>query len=579
MSNNESFVDVESGEEDYCNMEETEDFETTRETYGADGPFEYNGKSFRELTLKDFDGTYFDTVEDAEKFYEIYSAALGFRIRRFRCEKDLSGTIRRRGWVCSKEGEKRPARKKEVRAASCKTRPPRSSMREKCMAAFGVKYSEELAAYYVKYFTTQHSHELLPESNKAKSLISHCVGKKLDLAQAIAMPKANDTIQTSAANDNHPSGGNDCGGSTTELDLAHAVGLRKDRESIQTSDAYAYHPSGGNEFVDLTTVSDLEQGVARRKGSVNSAAASQHMVEPAGGLAFGSTNRSDLGQTVPMHQDSITNSSAYEYIVHPAGGYEFVDLMRRELYNKVDVEHREALLNGDAQAAIAFMNARAAEDPDFFCKFCVDERGRLGNLFWRDSCSSLDYARFGDVLIFDCTFKTNIYQRPLAVFVGVNNHRGTVLFGSAILVDDTIDTYKWVLRTFLGAMKDKKPRSVLTDGDDKIQNAVAELFPKARQRLCSWNIEKNLATIIKDPDVEKAFSQFLYNAIPPDEWELGWKSMVETYGLQDNSWINMMYHRRKRWAEAFFKGHFFGGMSSMQRCQGIHRNLENAVDS
>ncbi|XP_024163625.1 protein FAR1-RELATED SEQUENCE 5 [Rosa chinensis] len=619
MSNDGNIIDVESGEEDDsstqdCNME-TEDNETTEETYGADGPFEYNGKNFRELTVKDFDGTYFKTIEDAEKFYEIYSAALGFRLRRQKCDRGLSGTVLRRVWVCSKQGQKNKPRNNQVRGLSSNSRPPRHSTREKCMAAFVVRYSKELDAYYVKSFTTEHTHDL-PKPNKVQSLLSHCVGKKVDLAEAVAMPKAKESIKTSAVHEHHPSGGNECVASTKELDLAHAVAVRKAKESINTSAAYVYRPSGGNEFVGLTKESDLEQGVAMRKGSINSTAASQHMVEPAGGHAFVSltnrsdlergvamgkgsvnsaatsqhmvepagghafvslTNRSDLVQTVAMQKESITTSSAYEYIVHPAGGYEFVDLMKRELYNSIDIERREALLNGDAQVAIAFMNARAAEDPEFFCKFSVDERGRLGNLFWRDSCSLLDYTRFGDVLIFDCTFKTNIYQRPLAVFVGANNHRGTVLFGSAILVDDTIDTYKWALQTFLGAMKDKKPISVLTDRDDKIQNAVVEVFPKARHRLCSWHIEKNLATIIKDPDVVKAFTQFLYNAIPPDEWDLGWKSMVETYGLQDNPWINMMYQRRKRWAEAFFKGHFFGGMSSMQRCQGIHRNLESAL--
>ncbi|KAK9941578.1 hypothetical protein M0R45_007280 [Rubus argutus] len=541
--NNESVVEVESAEEDDssiqdCSME-TEDL-VTKELCEGDGPFEYNGKNFRELTIKDFDGSYFKTIEDAEKFYEIYSAALGFRLRRLKCDRGLNGTILRRVWCCSKQGQKNKP-KCEVRVASNNGRPPRKSMREKCLAAFGVRYSKEIDAYYVKSFTTEHSHDL-PKPNKVQSLLSHCVSKKLDLAHTVAMRKDKESITNSAAYENCPSVGNESVGLTKELDLSHAVAIRQAKESVK------------------------------------SPGASEYMVDPAGGHAFVSlTKKSDLVQTVAMHKDSIKTSTAYEYIVHPAGGYEFVGLTMGDFYNRMGVERQEALLNGDAQAAIAFMNAKAAEEPEFFCKLSVDKEGRLGNLFWRDSCSMFDYASFGDVLIIDITYRTNIYQRPLALFVGVNNHRGTVLFGCAILVDVTIDTYNWALRTFLSAMKDKKPMSVLTDGDNTIQNAVVEVFPEARHRLCSWHIEKNLATNIKDPDVVKAFTQFLYNAITPEEWERGWQLMVETYGLQDNPWIGMMYGRRNRWAEAFFKGHFFGGMSSMQRCQGIHRNLNNGV--
>ncbi|PRQ40065.1 putative MULE transposase domain, FHY3/FAR1 family [Rosa chinensis] len=83
------------------------------------------------------------------------------------------------------------------------------------------------------------------------------------------------------------------------------------------------------------------------------------------------------------------------------------------------------------------MNLKALRDPHFYCIFSVDEEGRLANMFGRDGQSLIDYNAFGDVLIFDSTYKTKIYGRPLAVFVGCNNHRATVLFGCALLVDET----------------------------------------------------------------------------------------------------------------------------------------------
>lgn len=45
-------------------------------------------------------------------------------------------------------------------------------------------------------------------------------------------------------------------------------------------------------------------------------------------------------------------------------------------------------------------------------------------------------------------------------FVGVNNHRENILFASAFLANETSESYEWLLRTFLSAMKGKKPISV-----------------------------------------------------------------------------------------------------------------------
>ncbi|KAL6214945.1 hypothetical protein ACLB2K_014377 [Fragaria x ananassa] len=109
-----------------------------------------------------------------------------------------------------------------------------------------------------------------------------------------------------------------------------------------------------------------------------------------------------------------------------------------------------------------------------------DVKGRLANMFWRDGQSYMDYCSYGDVLIFDSTYKTNMYEKPLVVFVGTNNHRGTVIFGSALLVDETEETYNWVLTAFLASMKQKKLVSVINDSDEAMRKALGNVMPEAR---------------------------------------------------------------------------------------------------
>ena len=125
----------------------------------------------------------------------------------------------------------------------------------------------------------------------------------------------------------------------------------------------------------------------------------------------------------------------------------------------------------------------------FFYKFKVDEKSRLANLFWVDSTTQMDYAFFKDVLAFNITYRTKAYKKPLVVLVGVNHHHQTMVFGCALLMDESIGTYEWVLETFLIAMMNKKPISVVTDGDKVMRKAIKKVIPDTCHCMCSWHLQ------------------------------------------------------------------------------------------
>ena len=92
---------------------------------------------------------------------------------------------------------------------------------------------------------------------------------------------------------------------------------------------------------------------------------------------------------------------------------------------------------GDSQSLINEFKKRDAEDAMFFYTIQVDQENRMTNFFWRDGRSRIDYDMFGDVVIFDTTYRTNKYNLICAPFVGVNHHWQNVMFGCAFLLDET----------------------------------------------------------------------------------------------------------------------------------------------
>ncbi|XP_038715047.1 protein FAR1-RELATED SEQUENCE 5-like [Tripterygium wilfordii] len=85
------------------------------------------------------------------------------------------------------------------------------------------------------------------------------------------------------------------------------------------------------------------------------------------------------------------------------------------------------------------------------------------NIFWSDSRMIVDYVYFGDVLTFDTTYGTNKELRPLGAFVGLNHHRQMVIFGGALMYDETIDSFAWLFETFLKAHGGKRECDLIQD--------------------------------------------------------------------------------------------------------------------
>ncbi|KAI8539192.1 hypothetical protein RHMOL_Rhmol09G0162100 [Rhododendron molle] len=239
----------------------------------------------------------------------------------------------------------------------------------------------------------------------------------------------------------------------------------------------------------------------------------------------------DVAQIMAMRNVGIKPSQIMDYMTCQSGGFQNVGFTLSDLRNKLHRERTQEIRNGDAEGALGYLSAQVSNDPLFFFKYSVDEEDRLETLFWADGRSQMDYAAFGDVLVFDTTYRTNAYKKPFVILVGVSNNFMTTIFGCALLSKETEETYNWVLATFLEAMDAKNVHRLEFVSD----------FTKLMQMEC---------------EVE--------------EFESLWADMVSHYGLQTNAWVVEMYKDRERWAEAYLLGHFFAGMRTTQRCEGMN---------
>lgn len=78
-------------------------------------------------------------------------------------------------------------------------------------------------------------------------------------------------------------------------------------------------------------------------------------------------------------------------------------------------------------------------------------------------------------------------------FTGIDNHNRCVTFGAGLISKETIESYKWLLDSFLTAFG-QAPKIVVTDQDAAMKQAIHDIFPTSRHRLCMWHIMQKLST-------------------------------------------------------------------------------------
>jgi zinc finger SWIM domain-containing protein 3 len=142
-------------------------------------------------------------------------------------------------------------------------------------------------------------------------------------------------------------------------------------------------------------------------------------------------------QIVLGDESGLRPKDLHEYISRQAGGIETVGFTKKDLKNYLQIKRKQALKHGEVGALMMYFK-QESENPSFFYDFQMDDEEQITNIFWADAQMINDYGYFSDVITFDTTYKTNKDCRPLGVFVGLSNHRQTIIFGAALLYDETI---------------------------------------------------------------------------------------------------------------------------------------------
>ncbi|KAG5239308.1 protein FAR1-RELATED SEQUENCE [Salix suchowensis] len=322
----------------------------------------------------------------------------------------------------------------------------------------------------------------------------------------------------------------------------HFAGAAK--SAAKTGQGVGVFPSGDGQAAAVV-IGGVSQGV----GVASSVGCQGGGVVPSGVMYLSMDgNRTPVSETnhgvrntTPAEPNRVVKTStAVNYIVRPS--------------------NQKRTLGRDAQNLLEYFKKMQAENPGFFYAIQLDDENRMANVFWADARSRTAYTHFGDAVTFETNSRVNQYRVPFAPFTGLNHHASFV----------------WLFKTFLTAMYDQQPASLITSQDKAIQTAVSQVFPDTRHCISKWHVlregqEKLAMCVMRIPI-------FNWNCII---FENSWIDILDKYDLRGHDWLQSLYDARAQWVPVYFRDSFFAVMFPNQGFDGTFFDgyYERALDN
>lgn len=145
-------------------------------------------------------------------------------------------------------------------------------------------------------------------------------------------------------------------------------------------------------------------------------------------------------------------------------------------------------------------------------------------------------------------------------------------------------TYLSFMQAFLGFMKGKAPQTILTDHNMWLKEAIAVELPETKHGFCIWHILSKFSDwfslfLGSQYDEWKAEFHRLYNLELVEDFEEGWRQMVDQYGLHANKHIISLYSLRTFWALPFLRRYFFAGLTSTCQSESINAFIQQFLSA
>lgn len=223
-------------------------------------------------------------------------------------------------------------------------------------------------------------------------------------------------------------------------------------------------------------------------------------------------------------------------------------------------------------------------------EYRTDGIGRITHLFFAHPRSIELLQQYPEVLLLDCTYKTNKFKMPLLNIVGTTCLGRNFYVAFAFLVKEEEEDYQWAMEQLQGLFIDPNQLKVaVTDRELALMSSIRSVFPQSQRILCIWHIEKNvLVKAQKYFTSEEARNEFmvvwkkLVYSSTPEVFDLNWTKLQESYDndfpeLTSYLWDTWLMPWKRLFIRAYIDQYPHFGNTVTSRVEGAHSKLKSSL--
>uniref|UniRef100_A0A0A9DED4 Protein FAR1-RELATED SEQUENCE n=1 Tax=Arundo donax TaxID=35708 RepID=A0A0A9DED4_ARUDO len=217
-----------------------------------------------------------------------------------------------------------------------------------------------------------------------------------------------------------------------------------------------------------------------------------------------------------------------------------------------------------AQSLLEHFKKKQAENPAFCYAVQLDRSNSVINFMWVDARARLLYRWwFGDAVALDLSCKRNSSSVPFVALTGLNHRRQVIVFGCALMTNESEDSFVWLFETWLAFMGGKKPVSFTIGYNRAVEMAAMKVFREVRHRFCRRDIFSNCKVWLAGvyaahPSFKQELKECVNELERINEFESAWRLLLKKYNLLGNEWLQTIYSIRHQWVSVYLMDSFFG---------------------
>jgi len=271
------------------------------------------------------------------------------------------------------------------------------------------------------------------------------------------------------------------------------------------------------------------------------------------------------------------------------------NIQLRDIYNE-QRNLKTAYFNG--RLPIESLLDELTQSPEWVVAHRTDHENRLNALFFAHESQIKLIRAYPDVLLMDCTYRTNKYKMPLLHFLGVGPIEKQFSAAFTFLRSETELDYYWAVSNFIQLVfNGLKPAVMVTDNEKALRSTCKRLFPDVPILLCAWHVQQNVlgrakatwrisdagnAEEVEQMKDERDYFMARWDQVQhaKDEaaFEQLWRSLIVDYSSYPRlvQYLNdHQYPQRQLTVKAWTSCHRHYGNTTTSRIEGAHSYLKS----